>query len=30
VKLSKLAAANGISDPSRIYVGQVLNIAAAR
>jgi hypothetical protein len=30
VKLSQLAAVNGISDPSRIYVGQVLNIAAAR
>jgi hypothetical protein len=30
VNLSKLASVNGISDPSRIYVGQVLNIAAAR
>jgi hypothetical protein len=30
VSLSKLASVNGISDPSRIYVGQVLNIAAAR
>jgi hypothetical protein len=30
VNLSTLASVNGISDPSRIYVGQVLNIAAAR
>jgi hypothetical protein len=30
VNLSTLAAVNGISDPSRIYVGQVLNIAGAR
>jgi LysM repeat protein len=30
VSLSKLASVNGISNPSRIYVGQVLNIAAAR
>jgi hypothetical protein len=30
VSISKLASVNGISDPNRIYVGQVLNIAAAR
>ena len=30
VNLNILAAVNGISDPSRIFVGQVLNIAAAR
>jgi hypothetical protein len=30
VNLLTLASVNGISDPSRIYVGQVLNIAAAR
>ena len=30
VNLSTLAAVNGISDPSRIFIGQVLNIAAAR
>jgi hypothetical protein len=30
VDLNRLAAVNGISDPSKIYVGQVLNIAAAR
>ncbi len=30
VNLWTLAAANGISDASRIYAGQVLNIAAAR
>jgi LysM repeat protein len=30
VNLSRLASVNGISDPSKIFVGQVLNIAAAR
>ncbi|HVO71592.1 MAG TPA: LysM domain-containing protein [Aggregatilineaceae bacterium] len=30
VNLSRLASVNGIGDPSRIYAGQVLNIAAAR
>jgi hypothetical protein len=30
VNLNRLASVNGISNPSRIYVGQVLNIAAAR
>ncbi|HVO70140.1 MAG TPA: LysM peptidoglycan-binding domain-containing protein [Aggregatilineaceae bacterium] len=30
VNLSTLASVNGISDPSRIYVGQALNTAAAR
>jgi hypothetical protein len=30
VDLNRLAAVNGISDPRRIFVGQVLNIAAAR
>jgi len=30
VNLNRLAAVNGISDPSHIFVGQVLNIAAAR
>jgi hypothetical protein len=30
VNMNRLAAVNGISDPSHIFVGQVLNIAAAR